>query len=590
MNKLDKAVIRLAEGRVIYMYSLMKREALLLVVVFLLFFALSMQVLPKAEAAEDAGQNLVTLQVQDADLCEVVNMLMKESRANIIIADRDKIRKTITANLYDVPLEEALEKIVKANGLYWYKEGEVYVISAEPRPEPVEKLTAPPIEKSTPPSQETPPVPSIQPTRWETEKFILKYAHPRDIAALLGASTSRRPFSYYQGEERQGRGPLAPSFGRSKEESANSSIRGGFGQFRGGMGIGGRGIGGMGYAGGIGGIGGFPGGVGGFPGGIGGYPGGVGAFPGGVTGYPGGVGVGAGYYGYGLMAFVPGVYNIIPYEPDNALIVIGTPEGIEQFRKLLNLLDVPVRQVEISAEFVEISTDVTKSLGIDWMFTNNETSVVGQGMSPGTGATLVIGYTTPKVRVQLGALMKEGKARLVNAPRVTTYNNYPAYISVTQDIPYWYPETTLTQFGGTQTTWVPDLISVGTYLTVTPTVNGDGSVTCYITPSVSEVVGFVTGPTGTLPQTSTRDMDTIARVMSGETLVIGGLIRKSISTQNVKVPFLSELPLIGGLFKGTTQTTTESELLVFLTPRIIEEPGRVAGTVVVPPPTGPAGP
>lgn len=574
------------------MHSPNIRGAIFLAVALQLFVTLLLQVPIRAEAApSDVGQNLVTLQVQDADLCEVVSMLMKETRANIIIADRDKIKKTITANLYDVPLEEALEKIVKANGLHWYKEGDVYVISAEPRPEPVEKISTPPVEKSAPPAPETPSTTPSQPTRIETEKFVLKYAHPRDIAALLGASNPRRPFSYYQGGERTGRGPLAPTFSRSKEETANSPIQGGFGQFRGGMGgIGGRGIGGMGMGYG-GGFGGFAGGIGGaFPGGMGAFPGGAGAFPGGVTGYPGGVGVGAGYYGYGLMAFVPGVYNIIPYEPDNALIVIGTPEGIDQFRKLLQLLDVPVRQVEISAEFVEISTDVTKSLGIDWMFTNNETTVVGQGMSPGTGATLVIGYTTPRVRVQLGALMKEGKARLVNAPRVTTYNNYPAYISVTQDIPYWYPETTLTQFGGTQTTWVPDMVSVGTYLTVTPTVNGDGSITCYITPSVSEVVGFVTGPTGTLPQTSTRDMDTIARVMNGETLVIGGLIRKNITTQNVKVPFLSDLPIIGGLFKGTTQTTTESELLIFLTPRVLEEPGRVTGTVVTPPATGTTGP
>ncbi len=579
------------------MYSLMKRGVFAVVVALPLFVFWASGSWVKAEAAsDDVEQNLVTLQVQDADLCEVVSMLMKESRANIIIADRDKIKKTITANLYDVPLEEALEKIVKANGLYWYKEGDVYVISAEPRAEPTEKLSSPPLEKTTPTtegvsstSSET-LIASPQPTRLETEKFVLKYAHPRDIAALFGASIPRRPFSYYQGAERQGRGPLAPSFGRSREESANSPIQGGFGQFRGGVGGFRGGVGGMGFPGGVGGfaggMGGFPGGVGGFPGGMGAYPGGVGAFPGGVTGYAGVGGVGAGYYGYGLMAFVPGVYNIIPYEPDNALIVIGTQEGIEQFRKLLQLLDVPVRQVEISAEFVEISTDVTKSLGIDWMLTNNETTIVGQGMSPGTGATLVIGYTTPRIRVQLGALMREGKARLVNAPRVSTYNNYPAYISVTQDIPYWYPETTLTQFGGTQTTWVPDMISVGTYLTVTPTINGDGSITCYITPSVSEVVGFVTGPTGSLPQTSTRDMDTIARVMNGETLVIGGLIRKNISTQKVKVPFLSELPIIGGLFKGTTQTTTESELLIFLTPRIIEEPGRVTGTVVVPPTTG----
>lgn len=583
------------------MHSPMKRSVVFIVVIALpLFLVLSWQSLAKAEpTSENEGQNLVTLQVQDADLCEVVSMLMKETRANIIIADRDKIKKTITANLYDVPLEEALEKIVKANGLYWYKEGDVYVISAEPRPEPQEKVEKPvpttPTESPTtqPPSSQPSSALIWMPTRIESEKFVLKYAHPRDIAALFGVSIPRRPFSYYQGAERQGRGPLAQSFSRSREESSSSLIQGGFGQFRGGMGggfPGGRGgIGGFGggfFPGGVGGVGGV-GGIGGFP------PGGVGAYPGGVGGigaYPGGVGVGAGYYGYGLMAFVPGVYNIIPYEPDNALIVIGTPEGIEQFRKLLTLLDVPVRQVEISAEFVEISTDVTKSLGIDWMLTNNETTVVGQGMSPGTGATLVIGYTTPRVRAQLGALMKQGKARLVNSPRVTTYNNYPAYISVTQDIPYWYPETTLTQFGGTQTTWVPDVISVGTYLTVTPTINGDGSVTCYITPSVSEVTGFVTGPTGSLPQTSTRDMDTIARVMSGETLVIGGLIRKNISKQETKVPFLSDLPLIGGLFKGTTQSTTETELLIFLTPRILEEPTRGPGSVVVPPTTGGATP
>jgi type II secretory pathway component GspD/PulD (secretin) len=580
------------------MHSFLKRGAFILAVL-LVFVALPLQLLAKEEAApSESGQNLVTLEVQDADLCDVVRILMKESKTNIIIADRDKINKKITATLYDVPLEKALQNIVKANGLYWYKEGDVYVISAEPRPEPKEEQTTPKEVTQPTPPPETPTTPQV-PTRIESEKFILKYAHPRDIAALLGASAPRRPFALFQGMERTGRGPLAPTFGRSKEETESSPIQGGFSQF-GGRGMGGRmggfggGIGGFGGIGGYGGgIGGFGGGIGGYGGGIGGYAPGVGGYAPGVGGYApgvGGVGGIGGYgYGYGLMSFVPGIYNIIPYEPDNALIVIGTPEGIEQFKKLLQLLDVPVRQVEITAEFVEISTDVTKSLGIDWMLTNNETTVTGQGMSPGTGATLVIGYTTPRIRAQLAALMKEGKARLVNSPRVSTYNNYPAYISVTQDIPYWYPETTLTQFGGTQTTWVPDVISVGTDLTVTPTINGDGSVTCYITPSVSEVVGFVTGPTGTLPQTSTRDMDTIARVMSGETLVIGGLVRKNISTQNVKVPFLSDLPLIGGLFKGQTQTTTESELLIFLTPRILEEPSRAVGAVVAPPTGGGAG-
>ena len=578
------------------MHSFLKRGAFI-VAALLVFVALPLQLLAKEEATtNETGQNLVTLEVQDADLCDVVRILMKESKTNIIIADRDKINKKITATLYDVPLEKALQNIVQANGLYWYKEGDVYVISAEPRPQPKEEQTTPKEVSQPTPPPETPTTPQV-PTRIETEKFVLKYAHPRDIAALLGASPARYPFALFQGMERRGRGPLAPAFGRSKEESESSPIQGGFSQF-GGRGMGGR-MGGFG-----GGIGGFGGGIGGFGGGIGGFPGGVGGVGGyapgiggvgGVGGYApgiggvGGIGGYAGGYGYGLMAFAPGVYNIIPYEPENALIVIGTPEGIEQFKKLLQLLDVPVRQVEISAEFVEISTDVTKSLGIDWMLTNNEVTVIGQGMSPGTGSTLVIGYTTPRVRAQLAALMKEGKARVVNAPRVTTYNNYPAYISVTQDIPYWYPETTLTQFGGTQTTWVPDMISVGTTLTVTPTINGDGSVTCYITPSVSDVVGFVTGPTGSLPQTSTRDMDTIARVMSGETLVIGGLVRKNISTQNVKVPFLSDLPLIGGLFKGQTQTTTESELLIFLTPRILEEPSRTVGAVVTPPSGGGAG-
>jgi len=566
------------------MHSFLRRGAFMLTALLVLM-ALPLSLLAKEEAtSNESGQNLVTLEVQDADLCDVVRILMKESKTNIIIADRDKINKKITATLYDVPLEKALQDIVKANGLYWYKEGDVYVISAEPRPEQKEEQTTPKevVTQPTPPP-ETPTTPQA-PTRIESEKFILKYAHPRDIAALLGASAPRRPFALFQGMERKGRGPLAPTFGRSKrEETESSPIQGGFAQF-------GRGMGGFGGIGGFGG--GFPGGMGGFPGGIGGvggYAPGIGGYAPGVGGVGGIGGYGYGGYGYGLMSFVPGVYNIIPYEPDNALIVIGTPEGIEQFKKLLQLLDVPVRQVEITAEFVEISTDVTKSLGIDWMLTNNETTVTGQGMSPGTGATLVIGYTTPRVRAQLAALMKEGKARLVNAPRVTTYNNYPAYIDVSQDIPYWYPETTLTQFGGTQTTWVPDVISVGTTLTVTPTINGDGSVTCYITPSVSEVIGFVTGPTGTLPQTSTRDMDTIARVMSGETLVIGGLVRKNISTQNVKVPFLSDLPLIGGLFKGQTQTTTESELLIFLTPRILEEPSRTVGAVVAPPAGGGAG-
>jgi general secretion pathway protein D len=166
----------------------------------------------------------------------------------------------------------------------------------------------------------------------------------------------------------------------------------------------------------------------------------------------------------------------------------------------------------------------------------------------------------------------------VASPRVNAMNNEPAIMRIgTQDVFF----VTTSQIDATtgrilQTTVTPQPITEGVVLSVTPQVAGDGMINMSISPSITERTGEATSRFGdTVPIITVREADTLVRVHENETIVIAGLMQERMTRDQMKVPVLGDLPIVGGLFRRDTRSSHKTDLVILLTPTIMT-PGRAA--------------
>lgn len=266
-----------------------------------------------------------------------------------------------------------------------------------------------------------------------------------------------------------------------------------------------------------------------------------------------------------------------PDENNNALIVTDTALGLDTTARLIRSLDRAPKQVMIEVKLVEVSLDNSFDLGVNWNFKDAGGTTVGETNLPGPtpgGSTLagsltffgkISDYTFNTV---IAAAVKKGKAKVLSDPKVATLNNKEATIDITDQVPYTITNSAVGSGGATvttqQVTYVPSSIT----LKVTPTINSDGRISMHLSPKVSQASG---GSATTPPNTNTRSTETNVIVRDGETIVIGGLIRDSQSDDVYKVPILGDIPLLGMLFRKKSVARKRLELLIFVTPRILED-------------------
>ncbi len=323
------------------------------------------------------------------------------------------------------------------------------------------------------------------------------------------------------------------------------------------------------------GYGGWGGGYGGW-GGYGGY-GGWGGY-GGYGGWGGYGGYGYGGFGYGgfggtVFELPPGVSPPVGILEQNVILVRGTQEGIDELRELIRLLDKPIKQVAIEVMVVDVLLAHNENVGLSWTLQNS--SLYATFLTGGTGTgNMDIGYVDGQFRVALTTMLNESRAEVVNRPWVIAGNNMPALIQVQQSIPTFEPTIMIDVGGGRNVVYQrgPD-VQVGSQLFVTPRINADDSVTLFLNPTFSEQAGTATSPDGAVsaPITTDRSIMTTVRVDNGRTVVLGGLMRRTDTFTTAKLPLLSELPIIGRLFRSKRREVSNSELLFFITPRVIHE-------------------
>ena len=274
----------------------------------------------------------------------------------------------------------------------------------------------------------------------------------------------------------------------------------------------------------------------------------------------------------------------------STLILNDLRHHVNDMLEAIKILDIPTPQVLIEAKIVEISKSFTQELGIQWGLTGEvissapgslaingstnantaadgsaflvdlrqSTDIAGGSVS---GFDLLLGGLLPglDLNVRLEALEKQGKGRILSSPKVTTADNKEARIRSGKQIPY-----QVTSAEGNSIQFVDAELS----LTVTPHVTSDNSV--YMVIDATKNAADFTQLVGTVPTITSKETHTEVLVGNGDTTVLGG-IYESASTENKKaVPFLSKIPLLGFLFKSFADSDVITELLVFITPTIIE--------------------
>jgi type II secretory pathway component GspD/PulD (secretin) len=544
----------------------------------------------------DDQQPLINIDVKEAPIDQVLRMLAKAAQVNILIGQ--DVSGTIPAvSLRDVTVETALRMIARSQGFFWYKEDNVYVISKQPptgavvgsggevtsrATGPVETAVAAPATGGAPlpgavapgsgtptgPSASRPSVSTIpappQPAeaarglepRVVPAMLALSFADAGQIAVMFGGSvcsggTANDVFSNMR----------APSERRKGLSRGGSRGLGAAEVFAGGFSAPSRGAGGWGQEG-------LPGG-----GGRGGTTGGTAGVGGQQQGGRGGGLGGGGGGGGALGGMLPGEMDPpIAFMPQNSLLVRGTQEEIDTFREILELLDKPTKQVEISTKFIEVQTTADKALGIDWSLSNGSLEFFNQGFAPGEAVNNVVRFARGRFEAQLNALLSSGRATVINEPHVVTMNNQFAEVNFFTTIPYFSAQISYNQFGNREVEFTSEFIDVENSLWVVPRINSDDTITVYLEPTLEDTVGEVEGPNGErIPIVTSQYVSTQVRVADGETVVLGGLIRRDESSTLRETPLLSRIPIIGKLFQGRRLNKRNSELLIFVTPRIVRE-------------------
>jgi len=261
------------------------------------------------------------------------------------------------------------------------------------------------------------------------------------------------------------------------------------------------------------------------------------------------------------------------------------------------------RQVDVETKIYDVTLNNQFQFGIDW---NHVAAAYGGSLgfgtatlptaigsaSTGLGNSAIGGLnTTPAINgsgspttlvfknlntaAAVTALQTQGRVEVVAAPRIRTLNNQTAMVKVGQELPFFSVTTINSQSSsGNQVTSGDTIttVTIGTILSITPQISQDGWIAMDISPVLTSLEAIETSPNGsaTAPQLTDKQASTLVRVRDGTTVVLGGLIQTEKDQNANKVPLLGDIPLLGQLFTGTYHAKAKSELVIFVTPHIVD--------------------
>lgn len=299
--------------------------------------------------------------------------------------------------------------------------------------------------------------------------------------------------------------------------------------------------------------------------------------------------------------------SVFANKETGVLVVRATSRQHEKVQEFIDrVMSTAKRQVLIEATIVEVKLNDQYQQGINWSrallgaqgFALSQAGTVGIGATAGA---LTINYFDPtseygNILASVQLLEKFGNVKVLSSPKLSVMNNQTASLKVADSKVYFtltstYTPATATTLGTYLVTSTANSVSVGLTMSVTPQISDNDAVTINVRPSISRIISFAKDPNPNLanpcgagindcnipgivnliPEIQTREMESIIKVESGQTAVMGGLIQESIDKNTSEVPFLARIPLLGNLFQNRDDTTSKTELVIFLRPVVIKD-------------------
>lgn len=278
-------------------------------------------------------------------------------------------------------------------------------------------------------------------------------------------------------------------------------------------------------------------------------------------------------------------------ERTNTLILKDSEASINEALEMIKILDIPVKQVLIESRMVTVRDGVDEQMGVRWGYSDRQDQDAVSG-SLGAADTLATGtiptiddrlnvnlpVTSPAGRIgftvarlvdgtildlELSALETENKGEIIASPRITVANQHEAYIEQGTEIPY----VQATSSGATSVEFKKAVLS----MTVTPHITPDNRIILDLV--VTQDTRGETVSTGTGPAVAidTQEISTQVLVENGETIVLGGIFQQTLTDTDTQVPLLGDLPGLGWMFRNSQQVNDKRELLIFVTPKILND-------------------
>ena len=291
--------------------------------------------------------------------------------------------------------------------------------------------------------------------------------------------------------------------------------------------------------------------------------------------------------------------------PENGIITVrATGKQHEKIQEFIDQIMANARrQVLIEATVVEVQLNDQYQQGINWSLLQRGgtgfqlrqaatgQSGAGTGLVAGNTASLfTLDYLNPTSRLgnlaaSVSLLESFGKVKVLSSPKLSVMNNQTAILRVVDNLVYFVinvtttaPTSTSSAFSTFATT--PNTVPIGFTMSVTPQINDADTVQINLHPSISRLLGYVNDPNPSLaaagvvsriPVTSTREMESILKIENNQIAVMGGLMQDEATNNTDAIPGLSNIPVAGNLFKNRNDTTTKTELVIFLRPVVIKD-------------------
>jgi general secretion pathway protein D len=264
--------------------------------------------------------------------------------------------------------------------------------------------------------------------------------------------------------------------------------------------------------------------------------------------------------------------RVVADERNNALLIMATPTQHRAILATLKELDVVPLQVLIEATIAEVTLNDQLKYGLQWFFNLGNSTITFSQVASGFVNPLFPGFnylfSSNDARVVLNALTSITDVRIISAPHLLVLDNEQARLQVGDQVPIVTQQATSVVDADAPLVNTVEYRDTGVILEIMPHVNASGLVTLDIIQEVSDVAETVTSGIDS-PTIQQRQVASTVVVQTGQTIALGGLIRDRHSEGETGVPLLSEIPLLGNLFKTTTNTDDRTELLILLTPRVI---------------------